>query len=104
LSSLTIGSSNQEGANVKLSEHPQVINSLLSHRVSWPDPNVHRVLVVRTTMPLSRTQAGYHHDQLGAFVDFVGKHMEQVGAEKAEIVNTDGGWGVELTNPTLNKS
>jgi hypothetical protein len=29
--------------------------------------------------------------------------MEEAGAEKAEIVSTDGVWGVELTNPALSK-
>jgi hypothetical protein len=30
--------------------------------------------------------------------------MEEAGAEKAEIISTDGIWGVELKNPTLSKS
>jgi hypothetical protein len=93
-----------EATNVKLADHPQVEGVVLSHRVSMPDPNVHRILVVHTTLPLSKKQAGYDHDQLGSFIEFVGGHMEEAGAEKAEIVSTDGVWGVELTNPALSES
>jgi len=89
---------------VKLSDHPQVARKFLSFRVSWPDPVCHRILVVETTLPLSEKQDGYDHAQLGSFVEFVGGHMEEVGAEKAEIFSTDGAWCVELTNPALSKS
>jgi hypothetical protein len=65
---------------------------------------VDSILVVHTTLPLSKKQAGYDHDQLGSFIEFVGGHMEEAGAEKAEIVSTDGVWGVELTNPALSES
>jgi hypothetical protein len=49
-------------------------------------------------------QSGYDHAQLGSFIEFVGRHIEEAGAEKAEIISTDRTWGVELTNPVLNKS
>jgi hypothetical protein len=89
---------------VKLSNHPQVTRKFLSFRVSWPDPVCHRILVVETTLPLSEKQDGYDHAQLESFVEFVGKHMEEKSAEKAEIFSTDGAWCVELKNPALKKS
>ena len=94
-------SSTQEGITVKLSEHPQVTRAISSFRVSWPDPVCHHILVVETTLPLSQEQDGYDHDRLGSFVEFVGRHMEDAGAEKSEIISADGVWGVELTNPAL---
>src|SRR5216684_3888631 len=93
-----------EGTGVKLSDHPQVTRDLVSFRVLWPEPVCHRILVVETTLPLSEKQGGYDHDQLGSFVEFVGGHMEDVGAEKAEIFSTDRAWCVELKNPALSKS
>ena len=84
---------------MKLSDHPQVTRTFLSFRVSLPDPVCHRILVVETTLPLSEKQSGYDHDQLGAFVEFVGGQMEEAGAEKAEIISIDGIWRVELPNP-----
>jgi hypothetical protein len=89
---------------VKLSDHPQIKGVVLSHRVSAPDTNFRYVLVVHTTMPLSKKQIGYDHAQLESFVEFVGGHMEEAGAEKAEIISTDGVWGVEFTNTALKKS
>jgi len=89
---------------VKLSAHPHVTRKFLSFRVSWPDPVCHRILVVETTLPLSKKQDGYDHAQLESFVEFVGGHMEEVGAEKTEIFSTDGTWCVELKNPAPSKS
>lgn len=94
----------REGTNVKLSAHPHVTRKFLSFRVSWPDPVCHRILVVETTLPLSEKQDGYDHAQLESFVEFVGGHMEEVGAEKTEIFSTDGTWCVELKNPAPSKS
>jgi hypothetical protein len=89
---------------VKFSDHPQVTKEFLSFRVSWPAPVCHRILVVETTLPLSEKQDGYDYAQLEAFVEFVGGHMEEVGAEKAEIFSTDGAWCIELDNPALKRS
>jgi hypothetical protein len=72
---------------------------LASFRVAWPDPDVHHILVVETTIPLSKKQSGYDHAQLESLIEVVGRHMEEVGAEKAEIFSTHGIWGVELKNP-----
>jgi hypothetical protein len=89
---------------MKLSDHPHVTRTLLSFHVLWPDPVCNRILVVETTLPLSEKQDGYDHAQLGSFVEFVGGHMEEEGAEKAEIISIDGIWGVELKNRALKKS
>jgi hypothetical protein len=89
---------------VKLAEHPQITRAFPRYRFSWPDRVFQHILFVETTIPLSQKQAGYDHDQLGTFIEFVGGHMEEFGAAKAEIISADGVWGVELTNPALSKS
>ena len=86
---------------MKFSDHPHVTKEFRSFRVSWPDPAFHHILVVETTLALSEKQNGYDHARLETFVEFVGGHMEEVGAEKAEIFSPDGAWCIELTNPAL---
>jgi len=85
---------------VKPLRHSQITRTFLSFRVLWPDPACHRILVVETTLPLSEKQKGYDHAELESFIEFVGKHMEEIGAEKAEIFSADGACCIELTNPT----
>ena len=56
-----------------------------------PDPNVRRVLVVETDIPLTEKHKGYDPEQFASFVDMVREAMEEVEAEKAEIYPIDGG-------------
>jgi hypothetical protein len=87
---------------VKAFKHPQVTQAWSSFGISMPDPNVHHVFYVETTLPLSEKQDGYNHDQVASLIEVVGKYMEVIGAKKAEIISTDRIGGVELKNPAPN--
>jgi hypothetical protein len=89
---------------VQLSDHPLVTRWSIGCCSTWPDVVFQRILVVETTIPLSQKELGYDHAQLESFVEFVGGHMEQVGAEKAEIESTDRMSWIELKNPAPKKS
>jgi hypothetical protein len=70
---------------MELSNYPGVTKVIVSTRLKLPDPNVHRVLVVETDIPLTEKHEGYDPDQFAMFVEVVRAAMDEVEAEKAEI-------------------
>jgi hypothetical protein len=76
---------------MELSNYPGVSKVIVSTRLDLPDPNVHRVLVVETDIPLTEKHEGYDPDQFASFVDVVREAMDEVEAEKAEIYPVNGG-------------
>jgi len=75
---------------MELSNYPGVSKVIISTRIALPDPNVHRVLVVETDIPLTEKHEGYDPDQFEMFVCVVRKAMDEVEAEKAEIYPATG--------------
>jgi hypothetical protein len=76
---------------MKILDNPK-FKVAVSTRIELPDrPIPYRVLVVGTDIPLSEKQDDYDAGHAAEFFDAVVKAMDEVKAEKAEIVDLSSG-------------